>query len=143
MPAENSHNGKFLFEIGIFVLKYVLDHSQSIPTKKFRPKSFVFAIFSTCDPVFSKKWLSSHNGIFFEIDIFVLKYVFCLPLFFTRVTFQNLKVTLGKYFQILSKNHTRVFGQNFFRFLDKIFLGGSRKKIFQVFRKIYSKTFLV
>ena len=37
-----------IFEIEIFVLKYVLDHSESIPTKKiFRPKIFVFAIFST------------------------------------------------------------------------------------------------
>ena len=35
------------FEIEIFVLKYVLNHSESIPTKKFffRPKIFVFAIF--------------------------------------------------------------------------------------------------
>ena len=32
----------FFFEIEIFVLKYVLDHSESIPTKK-----FVFNIFST------------------------------------------------------------------------------------------------
>ena len=39
----------------IFVLKYVLEHSESIPTKKFfRPKIFVLAIFSTCDPIFRK-----------------------------------------------------------------------------------------
>ena len=37
--------GKF-FEIEIFVLKYVLEHPESVPTKKkFRPKIFVVGIF--------------------------------------------------------------------------------------------------
>ena len=42
------------FEIEIFVLKYVMDHSESIPIKK-SAKNFVFAIFLTCDPIFRKK----------------------------------------------------------------------------------------
>ena len=44
-----------IFEFEIFVLKFVLDHSESIPTKKFlQPKFFVLAIFSTTDPIFRK-----------------------------------------------------------------------------------------
>ena len=35
----------FFFEIEIFILKYVLDHSASIPIQKIWPKIFVFAIF--------------------------------------------------------------------------------------------------
>ena len=41
-----------IFEIEIFILKYVL-HSESITIKRFRPKNFVLAIFTTCDPIFS------------------------------------------------------------------------------------------
>ena len=44
---QSIHNGEF-FKIEIFVLKYVLDHFKPIPTKrKFRPKHFAFAIFSS------------------------------------------------------------------------------------------------
>ena len=65
------------FEIEIFVLKYVLDHSETISTKKiFRPKIFVFDIFLTCDPSFWKNgYLKSWWEKIFEIEIFVLKYV--------------------------------------------------------------------
>ena len=39
----------------IFISKYVLEHSESIPTKKeFSTITFVFTIFSTCDPIFRK-----------------------------------------------------------------------------------------
>ena len=47
--------------------------------KKFLAKKFVIAIFSTFNPHFSKKWLCPLRkvitGIFFKIEIFVLKYV--------------------------------------------------------------------
>ena len=43
------------FEIEIFISKYVWDYSESIPIKKISAKTFfVFAIFSTCDPIFRK-----------------------------------------------------------------------------------------
>ena len=56
--AMSSHNRKN-FEIEIFDLKYVLDRSESIPTKK----NFSTKIFCLCHsfdlwPHFSKKWLS-------------------------------------------------------------------------------------
>ena len=38
--------GKF-FEVEIFIFKYVLDYSESIPIKKNQPKIFFFAIFLT------------------------------------------------------------------------------------------------
>ena len=62
------------FEIEIFVLKYILDHSESIPTKKFDQK-FLPSIFSTCGLIFRKNGYVSQNGIFFQVEIFVLKYV--------------------------------------------------------------------
>ena len=48
--AMSSHNGKN-FEIEIFVLKYVLDHSESIPTQK----KFLTKIFCLCH-FFDQKW---------------------------------------------------------------------------------------
>ena len=45
MSPEKVITGK-MFEIEIFILRYVLDHSESIPIKNFRPKIFVFAFFT-------------------------------------------------------------------------------------------------
>ena len=55
-----------LFEIEIFVLKYVLNHSESIPTKKmFDQKFLCLQFFRPGTESFEKKALSSHNGNFF------------------------------------------------------------------------------
>ena len=65
-----------IFEIEIFVSKYVLDHSESIPTKKiFSTKNFCLCHFLTCDPIFRKKGCQVTMGKIFEFEIFVLKYV--------------------------------------------------------------------
>ena len=63
-----------IFKIDIFVLKYVLNHSKSIPTKKNFRKIFDFLVTN-----FSKKWLCLRKKFqwkkIFKIDIIVLKYV--------------------------------------------------------------------
>ena len=92
------------FEIEIFIIKCVLDHSKSIPTKKyFRPKFFVSAIFSTYEPQSFEKWLCPLRNVImgknFEIQIFILKFIldhsesipiknFCRPKFFVFAIFR-------------------------------------------------------
>ena len=64
-----------IFKIDIFVLKHVLDHSKSIPTKKNFSKNFRFF-----GHHFFEKMAKSQKKKFqwekiFKVDIFVLKYV--------------------------------------------------------------------
>ena len=44
VSPEKSQNGN-IFEIEIFILKYVFNHSETITIKKIWPKTLVFAIF--------------------------------------------------------------------------------------------------
>ena len=70
--------GKF-FRNRDFHFKTRLEHSESIPIKKiFRLKIFIFAIFSTYEHHFLKKWLCPQRKVimgFFEIEVFILRYV--------------------------------------------------------------------
>ena len=53
------------FEIEIFVLKYVLGHSESIPTKKNFDQNFLsLSFFRPVIPLFEKMAMSSHDGTF-------------------------------------------------------------------------------
>ena len=57
MSSEKSHDGIFFFEIDILILKYILDHSESIHTKKkkfFDQKFMSLLFFSFCDLIFRK-----------------------------------------------------------------------------------------
>ena len=110
-----------IFEIDIFVLKHVLDHSISIPIKKFFSKNFRFF-----GHQFFEKTAMSQKKIFqrekiFKIDIFVLKHIL-----------DHSKSIPTKNF--FSKNF-RFFGHQFFEktvmSLKKIFNGKkSSKSIF-------------
>ena len=52
---EKNFTREKIFDFEIFVLKYVSNHSESIPTKKFfRPKFFTFVIFSLFWPFWPK-----------------------------------------------------------------------------------------
>ena len=69
------------FEIVIFILKYILNHSKSIPIGEKLSKQFLsLPIFRSMAPIFrNKKRLSperNHNGKIIEIVIFTIKYVF-------------------------------------------------------------------
>ena len=57
VSPEKSQNGN-IFEIEIFILKYVFNHSESIPTKKnFSIQNFCLCHFFDLWPRFSKNWL--------------------------------------------------------------------------------------
>ena len=63
MSQRKVITGNF-FEIEIFILKYILDRSESISmVKKFSSKIFVLSIFSTYDPHFSIKWLCPQRKV--------------------------------------------------------------------------------
>ena len=83
------------FEIEIFVLKYVLDNSESIPTKNnFRPKKFVIAFISTKNGQSRGFWRFLVEKIqkkilyplleFFYCGSFELSYS-CVPLTFAEI----------------------------------------------------------
>ena len=63
-----------------FLLKYVLDHSESIPTKFFLIKIFCLShFFWPVTPFFEKRLCQVITGNFFEIEIFFSKYVLDYP----------------------------------------------------------------
>ena len=74
---DNSHNGK-IFQNWNFHLKYVLDHSESIPIKKNVDQKFLSLwFFSTYEPIFRQNGYVPEKtfftwGTFFKIDIVVL-----------------------------------------------------------------------
>ena len=67
------------FEIEVSILKYVLYHSESIPIKKiFNQKFLTLPFFQLMTPFLKKMAMSPEKnqyGIFFEIEIFILKYI--------------------------------------------------------------------
>ena len=75
LRLNQNFKGKKIFKIDIFVLKHVLDHSKSIPTKKnFRNFFWLFGL------KFFEKTAMSQKKIFqgekiFKLEIFILKYV--------------------------------------------------------------------
>ena len=82
--TTKSHEKNFtrekIFDFEIFGLKYVLKHSESIPTKKnFRPKFFDLVIFSLFWPFWPKndrvRAKKNYTGKIFYLEIFVLRYV--------------------------------------------------------------------
>ena len=73
VPRKNFTREK-IFDFEIFVLKYVSNHSESIPTKKnfFRPKFLDFVIFSLFWPLWQKTTESkqkNYTGKFFEFQV--------------------------------------------------------------------------
>ena len=82
--TTKSHEKNFtrekIFDFEIFVLKYVSNHSESIPTKKnFRPKFFTLVIFSLFLSFWPKNDEVPRKNFtrekIFDFEIFVLKYV--------------------------------------------------------------------
>merc|ERR1711873_150708 len=75
---EKRYTGK-IFDFDIFGLKYVLKHSESIPTKKNSTKIFGLRHFFTILGFLAVKRLSPRKKIYtgkiFDFEIFGLKYV--------------------------------------------------------------------
>ena len=75
MSEKKNFQREIIFKIDIFVLKHVLDHSKSIPTKKIFFEKF--SIFWS--PIFRKNGYVPEKNFqrekIFKIDIFVLKHV--------------------------------------------------------------------
>ena len=70
MFPERSHYGIF-FEIEIFIIEYVLDHSESIPIKFFSKKK-LFLPFFRLERVHSRGFLKIFGQKFFQQTFFYL-----------------------------------------------------------------------
>ena len=75
MSQKKNFQWEKIFKIDIFVLKHVLDHSKSIPTKKNFSKNFRFFGHQFFEKTAMSQKKNFQREKIFKIDIFVLKHV--------------------------------------------------------------------
>ena len=118
-PREKIFQWEKIFKIDIFVLKYVLNHSKSIPTKKKFSKNFRFFGHQFFEKMAKSQKKKFSMGKIFKIVIFVLKHV---------LSYSKSILTKKKFFEKFSIFWSPIFRKNGY-VPEKNF---QREKIFKI-----------